>query len=110
MEIKNALLRNFDPYQAKVDKEAADVVAEQVKSATQNPVPAQDRISLSAAARLHTAAHAEAVNAPEVRREIVDLLKQRVDSGEYMVDSGKVAEKLLQSEARLARTLDGDMT
>ncbi|MCL1939992.1 MAG: flagellar biosynthesis anti-sigma factor FlgM [Desulfovibrionaceae bacterium] len=110
MEIKNSLFKNIEPYRAKVEtKEAVDAAAGRAKNAAQNPVAAQgDRVSLSASARLHTTAHAEAANAPEVRREMVDALKQRVDSGEYTVDSGKVAEKLVQSEALLARTLNGD--
>lgn len=108
MEIKNALLRNIDPYRARIDtKETADPAAGRAKSAVQNSAAAQgDRVSLSSSARLHTAAHAAAANAPEVRQEKVDTIKQRVDSGEYTVDSRKVAEKLVQSEALLAGTLD----
>jgi len=109
MEIKNSLLGNLDPYRAKVDKEAADAAAGRASNGTQTPVPAQgDRISLSPSARLHTAAHAEVAHAPEVRREMVDALKQRVDSGEYLVDARKVAEKLVQDEILLARTLNDD--
>jgi negative regulator of flagellin synthesis FlgM len=108
MEIKNSLLKNLEPYRAKVEtREVADATVDRAKNTAQNPVsPQGDRVSLSASARLHTAAHAEAAHAPEVRREIVDALKQRVDSGEYNVDSRKVAEKLVQSESLLARTLD----
>jgi negative regulator of flagellin synthesis FlgM len=108
MEIKNSLLKNLDPYQAKVEtKEAADATAGRTKNTAQNPVSAQgDRVSLSASARLHTTAHAEAANAPEVRREMVDAIKQRVDSGEYTIDARKVAERLVQSEALLAGTLN----
>jgi len=110
MEIKNTLFRNLEPYRAKVDQEAADAAAGRAKNTAQHSVPAQgDRISLSVSARLYTMAHAETVNAPEVRREMVDALKQRVDSGEYAVDARKVAEKLLESETGLARTLSGDM-
>ena len=107
MEIKNSLLRHLEPYRAKADKEAADAAAERTKDAASQPVPAQgDRVSLSPTARLHTVAHAEAAHAPEVRREMVDAIKQRVDSGEYTVDARKVAEKLVQDEILLARTLN----
>ena len=106
MEIKNSLVRNLDPYQAKVDKEAVEREIGRAKSAAQPPAPAQgDRISLSDSARLHTAAHTEAAHAPDVRREMVDAIKQRVDSGEYTVDARKVAEKLVQDELLLAGTL-----
>jgi len=107
MEIKNSLVRNLDPYQAKVEKEAADAAAGRAKGAALQPQPAQgDRVSLSDSARLHTAAHTEIAHAPEVRREMVDAIKERVDSGEYTVDARRVAEKLVQEEALLAGTLD----
>jgi len=109
MEIKNTLVRNLDLYQAKVEKEASDAAAERAKSAIQSPAPVQgDRISLSPTARLHTAAHAEITHAPEVRREMVDAIKERVDSGQYTVDAGKIAEKLVQDELLLAGTVNGD--
>ena len=109
MEIKNSLLRNIEPYRPNVEPGTVDAAAGRAPGAAHNPIPAQgDRISLSPEARLHTAAHAAAGNAPEVRRELVDALKARVDSGEYTVDAGKVAEKLVQSEMLLARTLRGD--
>ena len=107
MEIKNSLLGNIDPYRAKVDKDAADAAHGRAKGGAQTPVSAQgDRVSLSPSARLHTVAHAEVAHAPEVRREMVDALKQRVDSGEYTVDARRVAEKLVQDEVLLAGTLN----
>jgi len=107
MEIKNSLLSNVDPYRAKVDKEAADAAAGRASNGTQTPVPAQgDRVSLSDSARLQAAAHAQIANAPEARQEMVDAIKQRVDSGQYTVDARKVAEKLVQEEALLAGTLN----
>ena len=115
MEIKNSLLRNLDPYRNKIDsKEAA---ASGGAGRSKGPAPGQtqgqasaaqgDRVSLSSSALLHTTAHAAASGAPDVRQEKVDALKERVASGEYTVDSRKVAEKLLESEALLAGTLGG---
>lgn len=110
MEIKNSLLRNLDPYRNKIDsKEAAASggAGRSKGSAAQGQASAAqgDRVSLSSSALLHTTAHAAASGAPDVRREKVDALKERVASGEYTVDSRKVAEKLLESEALLAGTL-----
>ncbi len=108
MEIKNSLLRNLDPYGARIGaKESVEASAGRARSPAQPAVAAQgDRVSLSSSARLHTAAHAVAMNAPEMRQEKVDTLKERVDSGTYTVNARKVAEKLVQSEALLAGTLD----
>lgn len=37
---------------------------------------------------------------PDVRGELVVKLKTEVDSGEYQVDSGKVAEKMIERAVR----------
>ncbi len=63
--------------------------------------PQGDRVSLSNDARLRTQAFSTAMSAPDVRQERVDALKTQVDSGTYVVDSRKVAEKLLQEETEL---------
>lgn len=106
MEIKNSLLRNVDPYRTQLGKQQD--AAKKTSADTQNTAATSgDRVSLSPSARLHTAAHAAVSSAPELRQEKVDALKERVDSGNYTVDSRKVAEKLLQSEGSLARTLGG---
>lgn len=108
MEIKNVLLGNLDPYRMKIDGKDAVDAAGQAKNAARTSVPVQgDRVSLSSSALLHTTAHTVAAGAPEVRQEKVDALKERVASGEYIVDSGKVAEKLVESETLFARTLRG---
>lgn len=109
MEIKNALLRSLDPYRTTFEgKESVESATGRGRNASATSAsPQGDRVSLSSSARLHTAAHATALAAPEVRREKVDALKQLVESGEYEVDARAVAEKLLESEALLANTLDG---
>lgn len=109
MEIKNSMLSKLDPYRNKLDPkgEAAGVNVRGAKaeaSAAQN-AGRGDRVSLSSTARLHTAAHAEATGAPDIRQEKINSIKERVASGEYQVDAKKVASKLLQDEAFMASAL-----
>ena len=101
MEINNSLTRGVDPYtQTRVDAAVEkDGRKEAVKTAQQ---PAGDRISLSPEAMLRTAAHSAATQAPDVRQEKVDAIKERIAAGEYTVDSKKIAEKLLGDESALA--------
>lgn len=108
MEIKNTLIRNVDPYRTQQLEPQGDAKSRRPAVNGQAPQAQGDRVSLSSSAMLHTAAHQAAVNAPDVRQEKVDALKAQVDSGEYQVDSRKVAEKLLQNEAFLAQSLNTD--
>lgn len=108
MEIKNALLRNLDPYRNKIDSkdEAAGSAARKAGTQGQPAASAMgDRVSLSSSALLHTTAHAAVGAAPEVRQGKIDAIKELVATGNYQIDSRKVAEKLIQSEALLAGTL-----
>jgi negative regulator of flagellin synthesis FlgM len=110
MEIKNSLLHNADPYRLDRDQAARSAQAallQQKRGGADEAVGRSegDRVSLSPAAMLHTAAHAEAGKAPDIRREKVEALKARVDSGDYAPDSRKIAEGLLKDEAFLAGTL-----
>jgi negative regulator of flagellin synthesis FlgM len=107
MEIKNSLLHNADPYRLDRDQAArsahAALLQEQRGAAGEAASRTEgDRVSLSPAALLHTAAHAEVSNAPDIRREKVDALKARLESGDYVPDSRKIAEGLLKDEAFLA--------
>lgn len=106
MKITNPMLGNLDPYgQARVEQKNGDTAE---RAAGQAQASAQgDRVSLSDEARLLTVARAEAAAAPEVRREKIDALKQSVADGTYTVDSRKVAQNLVASEAMLAGTLEG---
>lgn len=109
MEIKNSLLKNIDPYRAKLDSEESAATG-RVRSpggqeGTSPAAPKGDRVTLSSSALLHTAAHSAAGSAPEVRQEKVDAIKERIAAGEYHIDAKKIAEKLVQNEALLAGTL-----
>lgn len=108
MEIKNSLLKNLDPYRARLDSAAeanAAKAGNKAGEASAVQPPAGDRVSLSSSARLHTAAHTAATQAPDVRQDKINALKGQVASGEYTVDARKTAQKLLESESLLAETV-----
>lgn len=107
MEIKNALLKQFDPYRSKIDGKNDAASAHPRGSGEASQASAQgDRVSLSSSALLHTVAHTAASKAPEVRQEKIDSIKERLSAGEYAIDSKDIAKKLLESDALLASTLD----
>lgn len=105
MEIKNTLLKQFDPYRSKIDAKNDAASARSRGEASQASAQG-DRVSLSSSALLHTVAHAAASKAPEVRQEKIDSIRERLFAGEYTIDSKDIAQKLLESEALLANTLE----
>jgi len=60
--------------------------------------PDKDTISVSFDGVLRTTALSTAMNAGDVRREKVDAIRETLDNGEYVVDSRKIALKLVQEE------------
>ncbi len=54
-----------------------------------------DKVDISPSAREFQIAFAEFKKLPEVREAKVNALKERVQNGEYEVDSEKVAESIL---------------
>ena len=110
MEIKNALLKQLDPYRSKLADKTSDI-ADRTRASSEGSSTARsqgDRVSLSSSALLHTAAHAAANKAPEIRQEKIDEIKERLSRGEYVVNPHKVAQKLLESDAFLASSLERD--
>ncbi len=56
-----------------------------------------DRVSLSHASReMQTAKDAVAATS-DIRQEKVDAIKQSIESGDYEIDPGKIAEKMVGS-------------
>ena len=107
MEIKNTLLKQVDPYRTTIDSKKDAAAGRARNSGEAAGGAAQgDRVSLSPSALMHTAAHAAAAKAPEIRQEKVDGIKERLANGEYTVDSKHIAKKLLENDALLAGTLD----
>jgi negative regulator of flagellin synthesis FlgM len=62
-----------------------------------------DSLRLSHEAMLRTTARSAAMQAEDMRRERVDILKGQVADGTYQIDNEKIAAKLLRDEADLFR-------
>lgn len=55
----------------------------------------RDRVEVSADAQLLTAALNEAQKAPDVRTELVEHLRQKLNAGEIGNDSGRLADRMI---------------
>ena len=99
MEIKNLLtgLGQYDP--AKVEK--ADADAQKARREKASAKGKSDQVSLSNEAKLRTEAHSAAQAAPEVRHDKVAEIKARIQSGEYEINTKKIAEKMVQEDLEL---------
>ena len=60
-----------------------------------------DVVSLSTDARILAEAQRSAQEAPEVRQDKVDALKEQVQNGTYTVDNRRVAQGLLREDINL---------
>lgn len=65
-------------------------------SATKKPVSFQDQLQISRAGRDFQIAKQAVANASDIREDKVAELKTKVDSGNYQVDAGDFASKLLE--------------
>jgi flagellar biosynthesis anti-sigma factor FlgM len=54
-----------------------------------------DRVEVSSDARLMTSALTAAHDAPAIRTELVERLRQKLNAGEVGQDSGKLADRLI---------------
>jgi negative regulator of flagellin synthesis FlgM len=59
--------------------------------------PQDDRVSLSNASREMQAAKDAVAASPDVRQDKVDALKEAVESDNYKIDPGQIAEKMIGS-------------
>lgn len=100
MEIKN-YLKQLDPYRAQLEKTESPPAKTRKEKAREAAPASGDRVSLSTEAKLRTEAYSTALSAPDVRHEKVQAIKERVDAGEYQIDTRKVAAKILAEESDL---------
>jgi len=63
--------------------------------------PGKDTISVSFAGVLHTTALSTAMNTGDVRPDKVDAIRESLDNGTYVIDSRKIATKLVQDESAI---------
>jgi flagellar biosynthesis anti-sigma factor FlgM len=74
-------------------KAAADAAAKRAASTT--TTASKDRVEVSPDAQLLTSALAAAQNAPEVRTELVERMRQKLNAGEIGNDAGKLADRMI---------------
>ena len=99
MEINNLLgkLGPYDPQKIeKTNEEAAKARKERAASRSEG-----DRVNLSDEAKLRTEAFGAASAAPEVRSDKVAAIKAQVASGEYRIDTRKIAENMVKEDLEL---------
>ena len=59
--------------------------------------PGNDRVNVSADARLFTSALREVTRAPEVRQDVVERARQKLAAGEIGQDPLKLADRMIDS-------------
>jgi flagellar biosynthesis anti-sigma factor FlgM len=59
--------------------------------------PKNDRVNVSADARLFTSAVREVARAPEIRQDVVERARQKLAAGELGQDPLKLADKMIDS-------------
>lgn len=60
-----------------------------------------DSVELSSEGKLYSSALSEAQTAPEIRRAKVLAIKAQVDAGEYVPDTRKTAQKIVEEDLDL---------
>jgi len=85
----------------KVDAKRSANQAQKTQGSSQESGSNADRVVLSSEARLRGAALQTAKDAPDVRQEKVDRLKQQVKDGTYKPDVKKAAANLIRDDLEL---------
>ena len=85
----------------KIDNKSQAEQAQKSQGQTKTTADNADRVVLSSEARLRGASLQTANDAPDVRREKVDRLKQQVKDGTYKPDVKKAAANLIRDDLDL---------
>lgn len=104
MEIKNT--GQMDAYSRaqleRTEQKTINQIAGQVAGhAHTQAAPKSDKVTLSPEGALHTEAYRSAMNAPEIRQDKVDAIKDQISNGTYVIDSAKIAAGLINQESLL---------
>jgi negative regulator of flagellin synthesis FlgM len=92
MQISNVHIREvLGAYLNKVEPRKS------IEAASASSEMPSDAVELSPEARLVALAHQMMANLPDIRTEKVEAIRQRMDSGQYQVDSQKVADKIIET-------------
>lgn len=97
MDIKKLVtsLGGYDP--ARAEKTEADNRARRLAKATVEPRKG-DTVSLSEDARLRTDAYSAAMGSGDIRHDKVAEIKARIAAGEYVIDTRKIAQKVVAED------------
>jgi negative regulator of flagellin synthesis FlgM len=84
-----------------IDKINNEFIQKDLKKIKQNEeetanIASEDKVELSSRAMDLKELHARAAAAPDVRTEKVEEIKMQVDNGTYSIDTGKIAEKVIE--------------
>ena len=102
MNVKGLNDQGINSYQPQAER-AEETAARLAKARDMRQGREGDTLRLSHEARLHTAARSTAMQADDMRRERVDVLKAQVANGTYQIDNAKIAANLLKEESDLFR-------
>lgn len=98
MDIKK-ILSGMGPYdQSKIEKARADKLKEQRGSGTKDVAAGGDKVSISDEAQLRTEAYSTATGASDIRHDKVAEIKARIASGEYEINTRKIAENIVKED------------
>ena len=89
---------NISSHTGSSDKAKAPVRTENSKTASPNKAEAKDNVSLSAQGQAINQIEAEIAQTPEVDMEKVESAKSAIAAGRYNIDSGSIANKILEQD------------
>jgi len=84
-----------------IDKINSDYIQKDLKRIKQSETDTStyagdDKVELSTRATDLKEMQAQAMSAPDVRTELVESIKMKVENGTYQIDTGKIAEKMIE--------------
>ncbi|MBF0480961.1 MAG: flagellar biosynthesis anti-sigma factor FlgM [Desulfovibrionaceae bacterium] len=99
MDVKG-IISGVNPYlnPKATGAEGRDATDQAAKTGAQQAAATGDVVTISDAAKLQALATREATRSPDVRRDKVDEVKQKIQSGQYKPDSRKIAEGIVKSD------------
>ncbi|WP_352418279.1 flagellar biosynthesis anti-sigma factor FlgM [Proteiniborus sp.] len=90
MKIFNNNNNNIDKIMQAYRKQEVNKVSSKTNKLAKN-----DELSLSSTAKDYQFAMNAIKNVPDIRKEKVEAIKEQIRTGTYVIDAGKIAEKIL---------------
>lgn len=83
--------------------EVAGAPAQSPPRTAQQDVPASDKVELTGSGRLLAQAEETLSTIPAVDTAKVELVRQAIESGDYVIDAEKITDALLRSDLELSK-------